>query len=125
MTMASQTLVRRYLITALLLLPLLVISVFPQGTMAARGVQGMEVVLCTGYGPVTVTVDETGTPIEEQHGANDCGWWLHGQGLCFADLTVSPVLITFGFRTLTGVIRRFTKLQFATTDYPVRAPPVV
>ncbi|WP_299845846.1 DUF2946 family protein [uncultured Roseovarius sp.] len=123
--MAAQTNFRRYLLTALLLLPVLTMSIFPQGTMAARGAQGMEVVLCTGNGPMTVIVDENGTPIEGEHTSTDCGWWLLGQGLCLTGAQETPALFAVALGTLSPVTGRFAEISHDTSHYPARAPPVV
>ncbi len=85
---AGNSTIGNYLRAALMLLPLLVMSFFPQGTMATRGTQGVEVVLCTGTGPLTVIVDESGTPVRDPHSdAAECGWLLLGQGIA---LLASP-----------------------------------
>ena len=125
MTMTSLTFLRRYLLTALWLMPLLVMSVFPQGTMATRGAQGMAVVLCTGDGPLTVIVDDNGTPIENQHGTTECGWSLLGQGLCLTEAQETPVLLSVAISALRPVTGRVAALSRDVSPYPARAPPLV
>ncbi len=116
----------QYVLAALLVLPVLVMSVFPQGTMAARGTQGLEVVLCTGDGPVSVLVDEDGTPIEDQHAdAADCGWWLLGQALVLSsslDAQSSGLVYVRGFALVRSA---FALPSSAPSIYPARAPPLV
>ena len=55
--------------------------------MAARGAGGMEIVLCTGEGPLTVVIDQDGTPIETPDEGVDCGWSLLAQSLYLPEAT--------------------------------------
>ena len=116
---------RRIALMALVLLPVLIMSVFPQGTMAARGEQGMEVVLCTGNGPLTVIVDENGAPIEEPQAEVDCGWWLLGQSLCDIAAQSGLQTVSFGCQTLATLDGAFAAPSQATTHHPARGPPQV
>lgn len=125
MTIAALTYFRRTLGTALLLLPLLVMSIFPQGTMATRGAQGMEVVLCTGNGPLTVIVDATGTPVEDQHAPTECGWWLVGQSLCLTEAQETPALFSVAGATLCPVTGQVAARSHDVSPYPARGPPAV
>lgn len=121
----SLTHIRRYLLTALLLLPLLVMSVFPQGTMAARGAQGMEVVLCTGAGPLTILVDDQGTPIEDHQSGADCGWWMLGQSLCLTAAPCAGVPASTSFYVVATPQTGAQGPSQITSPYPARAPPFV
>ncbi len=126
MRTAGLTILRHYLLAAVVLLPMLVMSVFPQGTMAARGVQGLEVVLCTGDGPFTIIVDENGAPIEEQHvDAADCGWWLLGQGLIFNSSPGTNAPRTACLKKTSCVETAQTHLSRVPSYHPARAPPSV
>lgn len=125
MTHTALSLFRHHLLTALVVLPVLVMSVFPQGTMAARGADGIEVVLCTGHGPLTVIVDENGAPLEEQPAEIDCGWWLLGQGLCLSASPDLPVPVAVAMRIADGTAAHLVPGTTAAAPYPARAPPRV
>lgn len=117
---------RQTLLASLLVMPVFLMSLVPQGTMAMGGAQGIEVVLCTGDGPLTILVDENGTPIDEQvTDAAGCGWWGLAQGLA---LTASP--------DTHAPVSRFVLRLSANDDWlvpaaaaapvpPARAPPLV
>ncbi|WP_298496572.1 hypothetical protein [uncultured Maritimibacter sp.] len=53
---------------------LVTMSVVPRGVMPAWGAEGMTVVLCTGTGPVEVTLGPDGTPLSEDAWADPCVW---------------------------------------------------
>lgn len=124
--MAGASRYRDTLLAALIVLPLLVMSIFPQGTMATDGAHGFEVVLCTGDGPLRIHIDENGTPIDDQHvDAAGCGWWLLGQGLV---LTASPETNCPAPRLaqkITTVEHSDAILPGTPSHYPARAPPLV
>lgn len=125
MTVLASSPLRRYALTALVLLPLLVMSVFPQGTMATRGAHGMEVVLCTGDGPLTVIVDENGTPIDDAHNEVSCGWWLLGQSLVLVATADAEMPVSTGMQLVAGIEYHDVRLSRAAAFYPARAPPPV
>ena len=94
--------------------------------MASRGANGFEVVLCTGDGPLTILVDENGTPIEEQYAdAADCGWWLLNQSLIVAETadTVAPHAVSL--RSAQDVSGDQIRPWRHNTHDPARAPPLV
>ena len=126
MKLARLTAFRQFVFATLIVLPVLVMSAFPQGTMAIRGAQGIEVVLCTGDGPLTIRVDENGTPVEDQYvDAADCGWWLLGQGLI---LSASPGVSSStpaDLQVLAPLERLHLPPSRLSAIHPARAPPVV
>lgn len=124
--MAEASRYRNTLLAALIVLPLLVMSIFPQGTMATHGAQGFEVVLCTGDGPLTIRVDENGTPLDApQVDAAGCGWWLLGQALA---LTAAPGATSPAPRLAQAIVdieRVSAILPDTASTHPARAPPAV
>jgi hypothetical protein len=61
----------RRAISHLLLLLLLARSLVPVGYMPAFGADGkVQIVICTGHGPATVSVDASKTPMGTQHGGS-------------------------------------------------------
>ncbi len=62
---------------AFLLLPFFLLSLFSNTVMPVRTADGFVLVICTGEGPLEVTIDrETGAPIEEgpDRGSDRCDW---------------------------------------------------
>lgn len=53
---------------------LVTMSIVPRGVMPAWGAGGMTVVLCTGSGPVEVTLGPDGTPVPDGVAADACVW---------------------------------------------------
>lgn len=56
------------------------------GTMAQRTADGIAVVLCTGEGTVTVTLDQNGNPVDAAH--DPCAWAAAG-----APATLQPPVL--------------------------------
>ncbi|MEO3414379.1 DUF2946 family protein [Roseovarius sp. CAU 1744] len=125
MSRRTHSALRHLAIAVFLLLPLVVMSAFPHGTMAVRGASGLEVVLCTGDGPLTVIVDENGAPIDTPRESADCGWSLLGQNLCLPVISgpIPPISIS-GIRSASPD-RDLAPHRQAVTPYPARAPPTV
>lgn len=123
---AGKTTYRNTLLAALIVLPLLLLSIFPQGTMAVRSTHGIEVVLCTGDGPLTIMVDDNGTPVDDQHvDAAGCDWLLLGQSIV---LTASPDAYCAApvlAQRITGTEERSADLPSPLLTHAARAPPVV
>lgn len=123
---AGKTKYLRSVLAALVVLPLLLLSVFPQGTMAVRGTGGVEVVLCTGDGPLTILVDENGTPVDGPHvDAAGCDWLLLGQAIV---LTASPDAYCAApvlAQRITGTDAHHADLPAPLLTHAARAPPVV
>ena len=117
---------RNTLLAALIVLPLLLLSVFPQGTMAVRGADGIEVVLCTGDGPLTILVDENGTPIDDQHAdVAGCDWVLLGQSIVLASALETSCAAPIVAERITGIDEGSTDLPSPHRTHAARAPPVV
>lgn len=57
------------------LLPFLLLALLPAGAMPQRVADGVELVLCSGTGPVSVHVEDPGGP-----GPPSCPWALHAAG---------------------------------------------
>lgn len=79
----------------LMLLPFVLLSLLPAGTMAASGADGPRVVLCVGDGVVEMVLAADGSlqpaqpPTDGGH-APACGWALHGQPLLAAAGAPAP-----------------------------------
>ena len=123
MSRRFHTALRHLAIAAFVLVPLLVMSVFPQGTMAARGAGGMEIVLCTGDGPLTVLVDQDGTPIEMPGEGIDCGWSLLAQSLYPPEATSAVPPGRIAATQIRLPAGDLSPRDRAAAPYPARGPP--
>ncbi|PYE84871.1 hypothetical protein DFP88_102675 [Pseudoroseicyclus aestuarii] len=66
----------------LLLLPFLLLSLLPLGTMATAGPNGPSIVLCTGEGPLEVVQAPDGSlrpAPPHRHESHPCAWAVHAQ----------------------------------------------
>lgn len=97
----------------------LLVALTSQELAAARGHVGQEVVLCTGGGLVTVTLDENGKPTGPAHFCPD------GVGNFIATATalpaIDPPLVRIG--QLTQAPNPEGRAQPVHIAYPARGPP--
>lgn len=112
----------RKAVAAMLLLPLVVFSFFSAGTMPGYSKQGFEIVICSGSGLTTVTVDADGQPVETE-AYKTCEWsmLLHAAMALSADSVASAV----EFAKDAAVFPRQAALssQRDIVDIHVRGPP--
>ena len=93
-TRPDKTILQR-LLGVLLVLPFVVLSLLPAGLMPARAADGtMVVVLCTGDGPVEMTVDLGHSKAPKM--SQTCDWAVHGAAAVLPDLTAVPRAVSFG-----------------------------
>ena len=68
----------KFLLHTLIVSALALKALLPAGFMLARaaGTEHVAIVICTGYGPQRIILDETGNPApaSEQHGAERCAF---------------------------------------------------
>lgn len=110
---------------AALLLPFLLLCLMPPGAMAHRGDRGMEVVLCTGHGPVTVMLDEDGKPIVAKASTAPCDWAVHGQPWLADDTAALAPPHTLRLSATHVPLPLPARLAARPKTHPARAPPLL
>lgn len=101
----------------------LVVAVTSQQMMVMRG-QNMavgEMILCTGQGPVSVSVDENGQPTGPAHICPDCALSL----LDFAPVSQHDPIFAAAQLSLTWVPHSVTSTRHAKPNTCARGPPVL
>jgi len=111
------------MIRALTLALALLIAVTSQQMAVARGMThdvAGQVILCTGHGPITVTLDHQGNPMELVHICPDCA-------LTLVQPSASPVVadpIVVHIQTLVQVVAMTSQTPVIPKPAQARAPPV-
>lgn len=120
----------------LALAALLLCGMLPSGYMPVMAARGMEITICTMYGPEKILVDANGKPLKEnpeqspaspsKHAADICPFHLAATGLL--PLFIAPVLLPASYEESRAVFPAYApslqKFHYL-NGHGARAPPIL
>ena len=108
------------IVTAFLLFPLLCFTFFSAGLMPDFSGKGIQIVICTGFGQKTISLDQNGDP---EPYFERCAWALHANETPFILTDISTELVSYNiFQSIYAFEGAIIALQ-KSISWLARAPP--